>query len=217
MAALDAFEATQDRAWLDWALALARRTWRDHAAPDGALEDLARGTDREGLLSAPIRPVDDAPTPSPNGVGALLALRLAAHTGDTEWHQRAGQIVTLFGPESAATPLHRATLLLAAAWMLDDVTHLVIVGPRHDQTAGAMHRAAVASSVPHRTVRWMSPGDSRIGLPESLTLLLDATPAGATTGFCCTGTRCRAPVSTLEEWQDLLTELASIGALHGHS
>ena len=216
-AALDAFEATQDSAWLDWALALARRTWRDHAAPDGALEDLARGTGREGLLSAPIRPVDDAPTPSPNGVGALLALRLAAHTGETEWHQRARQIVALFGPESAAMPLHRATLLQAAAWLLEDVTHLVVIGPRHDPTAGAMHRAAVASSVPHRALRWMSQDDPHVGLPESLTLLMDANPAGATTAFCCTGTSCRAPVKRLEEWQDLLTELASIGALHGHA
>lgn len=222
MAALDAFEATQDRGWLDWALALAQRTWRDHTAPDGALEDLARSAGREGLLSAPIRPVDDAPTPSPNGVGALLALRLAAHTGDTEWHRRAEAILALFGPESAASPLHRATLLRAAAWMLADVTHLVIVGPRDDPTALAIHRAAVASSVPHRVLRWMAPDDPRTGLPESLTLLLDATradaaAADATIAFCCTGTSCRAPVKRVEEWQDLLAELASIGAPHGHS
>jgi hypothetical protein len=216
-AALDAFEATQHRAWLDWAVALARRTWRDHAAPDGTLEDLARGAGREGLLSAPICPVDDAPTPSPNGVGALLALRLAAQTGDTAWHQRAEAIIASFGPESAASPLHRATLLRAAAWMLADVTHLVMVGSRDDPTALAMHRAAVASSVPHRVIRWISRDDPRTGLPESLTLLLDATPADTTTAFCCTGTRCRAPVKRLEEWQALLAELSSIGAPHGHS
>lgn len=217
VAALDAFEATQDRVWLDWALALAQRTWRDHAAQDGALEDLARGTGREGLLSAPIRPVDDAPTPSPNGVAALLALRLAAHTGDTEWHRRAERIITLFGPESAASPLHRATLLTATAWMLGDVTHLVIVGRHDDPAAIAMHHAAVASSVPHRSIRWLVPGDPRAGLPASLVQLLDAAPEEAATAYCCTGTSCRAPVTHVEEWQDLLAELSAIGAPHGHA
>ena len=217
MAALDAFEASQDRAWLDWALALAQRTWRDHAAQDGALEDLARGTGREGLLSAPIRPADDAPTPSPNGIGALLALRLAAHTGEGEWHRRAERIISLFGAESAASPLHRATLLLAAAWLLGDVTHLVIVGRRDDPAAVVMHRAAVASSVAHRVIRWLAPGDPRAGLPDSLIALLNVASEAVATGYCCTGTSCRAPVKNVEEWHDLLAELSSNGAPHGHA
>ncbi len=216
-AALDAFEVSQDAAWLEWALALADRTWRDHAASDGVLEDLARGAAGEGLLSAPIRPVDDAPTPSPNGVAALLALRLAAHTGDAAWHRRAEQIISVFAPESAATPLHRATLLRAAAWLLDDATHLVVVGPLDDPDAAAMHRAALASSVPRRAIRWLSPDAPRTGLPEALAPLLDAAPPTRTTGWCCTGTSCRAPITMLDEWGDLLAELSSPGALHGHS
>lgn len=216
-AALDAFEATQEAGWLDWSSALAARTWRDHEAADGALEDLARGTGGEGLLSAAIRPVDDAPTPSANGVAALLALRLAAHTGDPAWRQRAERIIMVFGPESVAAPLHRATLLRAAGWLVNDATHLVVTGSREDSDAAAMHRAAVASSVPRKAVRWLSPDDPRTGLPDALKPLLDAAPAGEPTAWCCTGTSCRAPVTRLEAWLELLAELSSPGAPHGQT
>jgi uncharacterized protein YyaL (SSP411 family) len=216
-AALDAFETTQEVEWLDWSLVLASRTWRDHEASDGALQDLARSGAGEGLLSAAIRPVDDAPTPSPNGVAALLALRLAAHTGDPVWRQRAERIIMVFGPESAGAPLHRATLLRAAAWLVHDPTHLVVTGARGSSGAAALHRAAVASSVPRKTIRWLSPDDPRIGLPEALIPLLDAAPADRPTAWCCTGTSCRAPIRRLEGWQKLLAELSSPGALNGQT
>ncbi|HLS47926.1 MAG TPA: thioredoxin domain-containing protein, partial [Gemmatimonadales bacterium] len=77
-AALDAFELTGNADWLAWADAILGRVWRDYLDPvNGGLFDTPRDRSGEGLLPAPARPVQDAPTPSPNGVAAIAAFRLA--------------------------------------------------------------------------------------------------------------------------------------------
>ena len=73
-AALDAHEDTANRAWLEWATALIEeRVFRDYRDPDaGGLFDRAHESGGEGLLQSRLRPVDDAPTPSANGVAAVV-------------------------------------------------------------------------------------------------------------------------------------------------
>ena len=78
-AALDAYEATGDREWLAWAERLMERVWRDYWDEAAGGSSIPRGTasGEDGLLPARVKPVQDTPTPSPNGV-AGIALRAAA-------------------------------------------------------------------------------------------------------------------------------------------
>ncbi|MBW8772858.1 MAG: thioredoxin domain-containing protein, partial [Gemmatimonadetes bacterium] len=127
-AALDAYELTGERRWLDWSAALMERVWREyHDDEAGGLFDAPRDRGGEGLLPARAKPVQDTPTPSPNGVAALTTARLGYHLDSAEWKARHRALVGVFAGSAAELGLYGATFLLAMSWALAPVTHLVIV------------------------------------------------------------------------------------------
>ncbi|HET7025099.1 MAG TPA: thioredoxin domain-containing protein, partial [Gemmatimonadales bacterium] len=66
-AALDAYETTGREDWIAWAEAMMERVWRDYRDDSaGGLFDVALGRAGDGLLAERVRPIQDAPTPSPN-------------------------------------------------------------------------------------------------------------------------------------------------------
>ena len=203
-AAISAFEVTGEPQWLGWAEALAERSWRDHEDPaDGALFDLAADRTGTGLLAARAKPSQDAPTPSANGIAALVAVRLAHLTGQEMWRQRAGRLVEAFGAELAPGGLHAATLLLAADWLLSPVAQIVVVGDQDDELAAAMHQAAWRSWRPRRVITRAAGAAPVTGAPAELASMI-ASQKGRTAGFLCIGNTCRQPALTLAEWQGTL-------------
>ena len=208
LAALDAYEATGDRRWIEWAEAILARVWRDYEDESaGGLFDTARDRPGEGLLPARAKPVQDAPTPSGNGAAALAAARLAEITDSARWRERAAALVRTFAGTAQALGFYAATLLRAADWVLQPPTHLVVTGPRGDAAADAMHRAALATHVPRRIVHRLSDG-TEARLPTPLAEMVRAAAAGAAPrGYACTGTSCRMPAEGTEAWSALLAAL----------
>ena len=205
-AALDAYEATGDREWLAWAERLMERVWReywDDAA--GGLFDTARGrSGEEGLLPARVKPVQDTPTPSPNGVAGIAFMRLHELTGESRWRERAGALVSAFAGRAVELGLHGAAFLLALDWYLNPATHLVVVGEDGDETAEAMHRTALAGFVPRRVVQRLTPAQAaERRLPPALAGMLAA--GSGTRGYACTGTSCSLPAETLHAWEQQLS------------
>jgi hypothetical protein len=188
-AALDAFEATGDRAWRDRAVELMDRVWDDFRAPEGGLRD-RRETGGEGFLPQPITPAVDAPTPSPNGVAGLVLARLAEHTGDARWTARRDELLGAFGGGLSDLGLHGATLLRAADWALAPATHIVIVAAADDR-GQALRRAARVAYRPRKVVTPLAPGGSADGLPAPVRAMLDGQGPRA---YVCVGPECRAPV-----------------------
>jgi len=155
-AALDAYELTGERRWLEWSTALMERVWRDyHDDEQGGLFDAPRDQGGEGLLPAQAKPVQDTPTPSPNGVAALTAARLGHHLESSEWKARHRALIGVFAGSAAELGLYGATFLLAMTWALAPVTHLVIVG--EGEEADAMHRRALATFIPRKVVQRFLP------------------------------------------------------------
>ncbi|HEX6106325.1 MAG TPA: thioredoxin domain-containing protein [Gemmatimonadales bacterium] len=207
-AALDAFEFTGERRWLDWAVALMERVWRDYRDdPGGGLFDTARGREGElGLLPARAKPVQDSPTPSPNGVAGIVVARLHELTGDERWRGRGEEQIEAFAGRAGELGLHAATYLLAVDWHRGERTHLAVVGPLEDPVAEAMHRAALAAFVPRCVVQRLTPEDaSSAALPAALAGMLAV--GGGARGYACTGTSCRRPAESLEEWRETLAAL----------
>jgi uncharacterized protein YyaL (SSP411 family) len=204
-AAIDAFETTGDGEWLAWAVAIMERVWRDYRDETaGGLFDTARVRgDELGLLPARAKPVQDTPTPSPNGVAGIVAARLHELTADDRWRERGEELIEAFAGRAGELGLHAATWLLAVDWHRSERTHLAIVGPRGDPLAEAMHRAALAVFVPRRAIHRLTPeeaGSAR--LPPALAGMLATT--GGPRGYACTGTSCSAPAETLEAWRETL-------------
>ncbi len=209
-AALDAFEATGDSSWLEWARSLMERVWRDFADPDaGGLFDSTRevsGDGRRGLLPARAKPVQDTPTPSPNGVAGIVCARLQEMTGDSSWRDRGESLLRAFAGRPEELGVHSAAYLLAADWHLNPATHLVVVGGEGDETANAMHSAALAAFAPRRIVRRIAaPGTAGEHLPAPLAAMLEI--GRSPRGYACSGTSCSAPADDLEAWRNTLAML----------
>jgi uncharacterized protein len=209
-AALDAYETTADRAWLDWAERLMERVWADYwDEKGGGLFDTARGRrDQAGLLPARAKPIQDTPTPSPNGVAGVTAFRLHEMTGNVRWQERGSALVEAFAGRVAELGLYAATYLLAVDWQVNSATHLVVVGDAHDVTAKAMHHAALGSFAPRRVVQRLGTDSvSAAGLPPAMRGMVAA--GQAPRGYACIGISCSQPAVDLEGWQAILESLRS--------
>jgi uncharacterized protein YyaL (SSP411 family) len=208
-AAIDAFEVTGDAAWLDWSRAIMARVWKEYWDQEqGGLFDAVPSPGKEGLLPLPSKPVQDAPTPSPNGVAGLVLARLYEHTMDPVWMDRRDALIKAFAGKAGELGLHGATFLLAVDWHLNPASHLVIVGPEGDAEAERMHRRALATFLPRKVVQRLTPEDfGTRPLPPPLVAI-----AGSSTGvrsYACVGASCRLPVGSDAEWAELLASLRS--------
>jgi uncharacterized protein len=200
-AALEAFEATGDETWLDWSIGLLGRVWRDYHDEAGGLFDTST-TAGEGLLPTRLKPVEDAPTPSPNGLAALCAARLHELTGQAVWRERRDALLTTFAGRAAEAGLYAATLLAAADWAMNPATHLVIVDGPDQELAERLHRHALRAGLPRRVVHRVRSGAPTGRLPPAVQGMMGARTG--TRAYACIGSSCRSPASTEEEWLAVL-------------
>jgi len=157
------------------------------------------------MLPARAKPVQDTPTPSPNGVAALVAARLAHHLDSAEWHARHRELLGAFAGKAAELGLFGATFLQAMTWGLAPVTHLVIVGD--DAEADRMHQRALRTFIPRKVVTRIRPtAHPPIRLPASLAAMVDATAPRA---YVCRGETCLAPAPNNADWAERLASLRS--------
>jgi len=175
---LDAYEATGSAAWLERATDVmqycAGAHWDDGA---GGYFDMAKGGTGAAYLTTRGKPVQDAPTPSPNGVAALVLARLWAFADQDqpEWRTQLDRQLGAFAGSAGDLSLHGATLLRAADWAVHPVTRIEVAGPAGEGPACAMHLLALQTYRPRKVV------------------VRKTAPAPAAT--VCVGTTCSLPVS----------------------
>ena len=183
---LDAYEATGDQQWLDRAIAVMRHCGATHwdAATGGYFDLPADDSGTTTYLATRAKPVQDAPTPSPNGVAAVVLARLAALTDAPAWREQRDKQLAAFAGSATELSLHGATLLRAMDWALNPVTRIEVAGPRGDGPACAMHLLALQEYRPRKVV-----------------VRKTAVQPAATV---CVGTSCSLPVATPEKLGELL-------------
>jgi uncharacterized protein YyaL (SSP411 family) len=202
-AALDAYEVTADAGWLRWAEALMGRVWREYRdEARGGLFDTVPSRQGEGLLPTRLKPIQDTPTPSPNGVAGVVCARLHAFTEDVRWADRRQELVAAFAGGAATLGLHGAAYLLALDWQLNPPTHLVVTGPAGDPTAEAFHRVALAGFAPRRVVRRLLPEPTGTPLPPPLRAMLRT--GSEPRGYACRGMACSLPAESIDAWRETL-------------
>jgi uncharacterized protein YyaL (SSP411 family) len=158
---------------------------------EGGFFDVPRSQARGPALELPYKPIQDAPTPSGNGVAALFLQDLATLTGEVRWAERAQEVVRTFAHTARAHGYFAATYFLALSRLLQPPAHVVVAGPRHDPRAQALHRASWSSARPDKVVSWVSPGEP---LPEPARAMAER--AGQEpTAFVCVGPTCGPPQS----------------------
>ncbi len=207
-AALDAYELTGEREWLEWSERIMDRVWTDYWDTDGGgLFDTARhSASQEGLLPARAKPVQDTPTPSPNGVAGIVVARLHELTGEPRWKERGTALLAVFAGRASELGLHAATYLLAVDWSVNPSAHLVVVGEPGDSTSAAMHRSALGVFLPRRVVQFLSPAEAqRHSLPPALRSMI--TNGSSPRGYACAGTICSPPAEDASSWAATLESL----------
>jgi len=193
-AALDAFEVTSDQSWCDLAIELMERVWTTFRADDGCLLDRPPDDDH-GLLDHPIKPLEDAPTPSATGIAATILGRLAECTGDSRWRDRLAALISSVGAVLSSLGLHGASLLMGATWHFHTAAHVVVVSSG-DAAGRALTRAARIAYHPRKIVRLVAPDTDVRALPDPVRAMLNG---DAPRAYVCVGTRCAAPVSDPQE------------------
>ncbi len=184
---LDAYEATGAAAWLERAVQVMEYCASAHGDAAGGYFDVTRergGGGGVAYLGTRAKPIQDAPTPSPNGVAALVLARLWALTGEAEWRSRLDRQLGAFAGGAGDLSLYGATLLRAVDWAVHPVTRIEVAGPAGQGPACAMHLLALQTYRPRKVV---------------IRRLAEA-PAATV----CVGTVCSLPVVSPERLADLL-------------
>ena len=183
---LDAYEATGDDAWLTRATAVMHHCGRVHWDEEkGGFFDVGRGRGGTAYLATPAKPIQDAPTPSGNGVAALVLARLWALTDDAEWRRLLDRQLRTFGGTAGQLALYGATLLQAVDWALNPVTRIEVSGARGPGAACDMHLLALQT---YRSRK-----------------IVIRTTAERPAATVCVGTTCSLPVATPEALAPLLS------------
>ena len=180
---LDAYEATGETTWLDRATQVMTYCGKAHADDTPGYFDIA-ATNGTAYLATRAKPVQDAPTPSPNGVAALVLARLWALTDKAEWRERLDRHLAAFAGSARELSLHGSTLLRAVDWAVHPGTRIEVRGPRGDGPACAMHLLALQTYRPRKVVV--------------------RTIADRPAATVCLGATCSMPVSTAEQLAGLL-------------
>jgi len=180
---LDAYEATGQRQWLDRATQVMQYCAKTHGDAAGGYFDIAaqNGT---AYLATRAKPVQDAPTPSPNGVAALVLARMWALTDGSDWRSALDRQLAAFAGSARELSLYGSTLLRAIDWAVNPVTRIEVAGPAGDGPACAMHLLALQTYRPRKVVV------RKIAEQPAATL--------------CVGTSCSLPVATAEQLTQLL-------------
>jgi uncharacterized protein YyaL (SSP411 family) len=182
------------------------RVWREYRdEARGGLFDTVPSRQGEGLLPTRLKPIQDTPTPSPNGVAGVVCARLHAFTEDVRWADRRQELVAAFAGGAATLGLHGAAYLLALDWQLNPPTHLVVTGPAGDPTAEAFHRVALAGFAPRRVVRRLLPEPTGTPLPPPLRAMLRT--GSEPRGYACRGMACSLPAESIDAWRETLASV----------
>ncbi|OLD37566.1 MAG: hypothetical protein AUI83_24595, partial [Armatimonadetes bacterium 13_1_40CM_3_65_7] len=174
---LDAYEASGAAEWLERTLTVMTYCAKAHADPSGGYFDIA-ATNGTAYLATRAKPVQDAPTPSPNGVAAVVLARLWALTDKAEGREQLDRHLGAFAGSAGELSLHGSTLLRAVDWAVHPLTRIEVRGPPGDGPACAMHLLALQTYRPRKVV----------------VRKIDARPAATV----CVGTSCSMPVATPE-------------------
>jgi uncharacterized protein YyaL (SSP411 family) len=205
VACLDAYEATADLSYFNFARRIADVMVERFFDPtSGGFFDTGKISSDEkvlGVLGTRRKPFQDSPTPAGNPVAAIALLRLHSYTNDPKLRDQAEQTIEILGGLAAQYGLFAATYGIAAVHLAHPHTQIVIVG--NDELADRLYTAAVAPYSASKAVLKLAankavPQNLPPALAETIPELLSV-KEGKTVAVVCSGFTCQPPISDPEE------------------
>jgi uncharacterized protein YyaL (SSP411 family) len=214
LACLDAYEATTDLSYFNFARRIADAMIEQFFDPvSGGFFDTGKISSGEkvlGVLSTRRKPFQDSPTPAGNSMAAIALLRLHAYTNDKNLRDKAEQTIEVIAGSAAQYGLFVATYGLAAVHLSHPHTQIVIVG--NDELAGRLYNAALAPYFAGKAVLRLSANQAvPQNLPPALAETIPQLPAvkeEKSVAVVCSGFTCQPPISDPAELARSLRELS---------
>jgi uncharacterized protein YyaL (SSP411 family) len=214
VACLDAYEATADLSYFNFARRIADAMVERFFDPvSGGFFDTETTSNQKvlGVLGTRRKPFQDSPTPAGNSVAAIALLRLHAYTNDAGLRDRAEQTIEVLAGLAAQYGLFAATYGIAAVHLSQPHTQVVIIGS--GEPAERLHAAAIAPYSASKAVLQLAPSKAVAqNLPPALAETIPQLPAvkeEKTVAVICAGFTCQPPISDPEDLAQSLRRLLS--------
>jgi hypothetical protein len=203
VACLDAYEATGDLSYFNFARRIAdRMVARFFDSTSGGFFDTEQGASvkKLGVLDARRKPFQDSPTPAGNSVAAIALSRLYGYTNEASYREQAEQTMEVLAGVAGQYGLFAATYGIAAVHFSRSHMQIVIVGegPEADQ----LKRAANESFALNKAVIKLQRSTAvAANLPPVMAETIPNVALGTAkaTALVCSGVSCLPPVSDAEE------------------
>jgi len=152
--------------------------------------------------------VYDGAIPSGNSVAALDLIRLGRMTAKPEWESLAADLMSAFSADIAAAPSAYSFMLMGLDFAVGPAREIIIVEGDGAVAVPAMAKAIYARFIPNKVVV-LRPADDDEAAP-----LIDLAPfleshralSGKTSVYVCMNYACRAPATSVEDLEALLSE-----------
>jgi uncharacterized protein YyaL (SSP411 family) len=189
-AALHLYEATQNKSYLEHAVAWTRVLNEDFW--DITLGGYVFSQKPDEQVQVKIRAATDHQTPPANGVMLEVLARLYYATGDKTYNETLNALINAFAGELQSNFLQMATFANGIEFCMNAL-QIVIVGPQADPRTIDLANAVLGRSVPNKIVTIISPDEE---LPEGHPARGKTMENGQPTAYICRDNLCSAPVTS---------------------
>ncbi|HYM77637.1 MAG TPA: thioredoxin domain-containing protein [Candidatus Dormibacteraeota bacterium] len=200
LACLDAYEATADLSYFNFARAIAdAMIARFFDATSGGFFDSEPATEGKslGVLATRRKPLQDSPTPAGNPVAAIALMRLHHYTNEASYRDKAEQTLETFAGVAEQFGIFAASYGIAVVHFLESPTQVVVIAGE-DGAVDELQAAAIAPfAFTRSTLRLASNQAVAENLPPALAATIPNLPQlGSDKSFAviCSGSTCQPPV-----------------------
>jgi hypothetical protein len=213
-ALLDAYEATLDRRYFDFAERTVRLAVEHYGDPEGGgFFDRPKDAAPLGGLDVRRKPLQDSPTPGANSVAVIVLDRLYAFTGEKLYRGWAEKTLEAFVGLVPQYGLFAATYGLAALLHARHPLQVVVLGAAGDPKAAELEQAANEIYRFGKAVLRVAPENlSNASLAPALRETLPHLDAAKPQALICIETTCHPPVHDPAKLKALLIEVATASA-----
>ncbi len=216
LACLDAYEATADLTYFNFARSIAdAMIARFYDSTSGGFFDSEPATDGKslGVLATRRKPLQDSPTPAGNPMAAIALMRLHHYTGNAGYRDKAEQTLETFAGVAEQFGIFAATYGSALVQFLESPVQVVVI-EGNDDAADELYAAAVKPFAFTKTsLRLRADQTVAQNLPPALAETIPNLPqihTGKSFAVLCSGSSCQAPVYTAEELRQTLSAAVRI-------
>ncbi|XP_033923375.1 spermatogenesis-associated protein 20 isoform X1 [Melopsittacus undulatus] len=201
-ALFDLYEASLDQGWLEWALQLQHMQDKLFWDPKGFAYFSSEAGDPSLLLR--LKDDQDGAEPTPNSVTVTNLLRAACYSGQTDWVEKARQILAAYSERLQKIPIILPEMARATAVFHHTIKQVVICGDPQGEDTKEMLRCVHSVFSPTK-VLMLADGDSAGFLYRQLPFLASLERKdGKATAYVCSNFTCSLPVTSLQELRGML-------------